>query len=72
MCKPSSNALQPASPQQFACVRTRVKKVVFWEKHDQLTKLVVSDCVYSYAFLGLYWEFIFTNLFLTFSNYVIM
>lgn len=23
-------------------------------------------------FLGLYWEFIFTNLFLTFSNYVIM
>lgn len=70
--KPSYYALWPASLQLLACVRTRVEEVVFQQKHDQPTKLVVSDCIYSYAFLGLYWEFIFTNLFLTFSNYVIM
>lgn len=69
MFKPPYNALRPASPQLLACVKN--EKVV-QQKHDQLTKLVVSDCIYSYAFLGLYLEFIFANLFLTSSNYGIM
>lgn len=63
--KHSHNTLWPASRQFFACARTR-RKIVLQQNYNQITTLVVSGCISSYAFLGLYWVFIFINLFLTF------